>query len=211
MWPSWDITFLIFAAAFLEGAAGFDFGLVATPALASLIGVRDSVLTLSLPNLILMAIRAIGGGVPAPSLRRLMPYLGAGAAGAAVGALTLISSPPTFLKWSVGVIVLLFAAYSISRQRVQLDMRDETFFTYLAGFFAGGLSGFSYSGGPVSIMYLDSTGAGPRPDDAAHLHERAGVRERSGGHTERVRHSGGLRIRALRRSGSARSRRIFSG
>ena len=87
MWPSWDITFLIFAAAFLEGAAGFDFGLVATPALASLIGVRDSVLTLSLPNLILMAIRAIGGGVPAPSLRRLMPYLGAGAAGAAVGVL----------------------------------------------------------------------------------------------------------------------------
>ena len=160
MWPSWDIMLLIFAAGLLEGAAGIDFGLLATPALGALIGVRDSVLTLSLPNLILVAIRAIGGGVPAPSLRRLMPFLGAGAAGAAVGALTLISSPPTFLKWSVGVLVLLFAAYSISRQRVQLDMRDETFFTYLAGFFAGGLSGFSYSGGPVSIMYLDSAGAG---------------------------------------------------
>ena len=160
MWPTWDITLLVFAAAFLEGAAGIDFGLVATPALGALIGVRDSVLTLSLPNLILMAIRAIGGGVPAPSLKRLMPFLGAGAAGGAVGVLTLLSSPPTFLKWSVGVLVLLFAVYSISRQRVQLDMRDETFFTYLAGFFAGGLSGFSYAGNPVSIMYLDSTGAG---------------------------------------------------
>ena len=160
MWPSWDITLLVFAAAFLEGAAGIDFGLVATPALGAIIGVRDSVLTLSLPNLILVAIRAIGGGVPVPSFKRLTPFLGAGAAGAAVGTLTLISSPPTFLKWSAGVLVLLFAVYSISRQRIQLDMRDETFFTYLAGFFAGGLSGFSYAGNPVGIMYFDSTGAG---------------------------------------------------
>ncbi len=160
MWPSWEITLLVFAAAFLEGAAGIDFGLLATPALGALIGVRDAVLTLSLPNLILMAIRAIGGGVPTPSIKRLMPFLGAGAAGAAVGALTLISNPPIFLKWSVGILVLLFASYSISRIRFQLDMRDETFFTYLAGFFAGGLSSFSYAGNPISIIYLHSTGAG---------------------------------------------------
>lgn len=160
MWPSWEITLLVFAAALLEGAAGFDFGLVATPALASLVGVRDSVLTLCLPNLVLMAIRALGSGVPSASLRRLMPFLGAGAAGAAVGVLALLSSPPTFLKWSVGGVVLLWAAYGASRQRIQLDMRDETFFTYLAGFFAGGLGGFSFAGGPLSVIYLDSTGAG---------------------------------------------------
>ncbi len=160
MWPSWEITLLVFAAAFLEGAAGFDFGLVATPALGALLGVRDSVLLLSLPNLVLTAMRAIGGGVPFASLRRFVPFLGAGAAGAALGVLTLLAGPPTFLKWSVGVLVLLFAAYSISRQRVQLDMRDETFFTYLAGFFSGGLSGFCFAGNAVSIIYLDSTGAG---------------------------------------------------
>ncbi len=160
MWPSWDIALLIFAAALLEGAAGIDFGLAATPMLASLIGVRDSVLILSLPNLILMAIRAMGGGVPSTSLRRLMPFLGAGAVGVGAGALVLISSPPTFLKWAASVIVLLFAVYSVSRQRIQLDMRDETFFSYVAGFFAGGLSGFSFSGGALSVIYLDSLGAG---------------------------------------------------
>ncbi|MCE2453874.1 MAG: sulfite exporter TauE/SafE family protein, partial [Nitrospinae bacterium] len=197
---------LVFAAAFLEGAAGIDFGLVATPALGALVGVRDSVLTLSLPNLILVAIRAIGGGIPTPSLKRLMPYLGAGAAGAAVGVLTLISSPPTFLKWSVGVLVLLFAVYSISRQRIQLDMRDETFFTYLAGFFAGGLSGFSYAGNPISIMYLDSTGAG-----RARMMRLTYTSALVFGHPERLGRTGGLRVSALRRINSARRRRIPDG
>lgn len=144
----------------MEGAAGFDFGLLAAPALGALLGARDAVLTLSLPNLALLAVRAIGGGVPAASLKRLMPFLGAGAAGAALGALVLASSPPAFLKWSMGVLVLLFAAYALSLRRIQLDMRDETFFTWLAGFFAGGLSGFSFCGGPLSVVYFDSAGVG---------------------------------------------------
>ena len=160
MWPSWDIALLVFAAGLMEGAAGFDFGLMAAPALGAILGVRDSVLALSLPNLVLLGVRAAGGGVPAASLRRLAPFLGAGAAGASLGVLILVSSPPTFLKWSVGALALLFAAHALSRRRIQLDTRDEAFFTWLAGFFAGGLSGFSFSGGPLSVIYLDSAGVG---------------------------------------------------
>lgn len=156
MWPSWEQTLLIFAAAMLEGAVGFDFGLLATPALGALLGVRGAVVLLSLPNLALMALRALGGRLPAAPLRRLMPFIGAGSAGTAVGVLVLVSSPPTVLKWGVGLIVLLCAGYSLSRTRLELDMRDETFFAYLAGFLSGWLSGLAYAGGPISAIFLES-------------------------------------------------------
>jgi len=158
MWPSWEQTLLVFGAAVLEGAVGFDFGLVATPALGSLLGVRQAVLLLSLPNLSLMAVRMAGGGVPAAPLRRIMGFIGAGGLGTAVGVAALISSPPVVLKWAAGILVLLWVGYSLSRFRVQFDLRDETFFAYIAGFLAGGLTGFSHAGGTMVFMYLDSLG-----------------------------------------------------
>ncbi|MFC1492153.1 sulfite exporter TauE/SafE family protein [Nitrospinota bacterium] len=156
MWPSWEQTLIIFAAALLEGAVGFDFGLVATPALGALIGVRDAVVLLSLPNLSVAAARILGRRMPAESLRRLMPFIGAGGVGAAAGVLTLTSAPAAALKWGVGIFVLISASYSFSRLRIQLDLRDEGFFAYSAGFVSGWLNGLAYAGGPLIVIYLDS-------------------------------------------------------
>ncbi len=156
MWPSWEQTLLIFVAAFLEGAVGFDFGLIAAPAVGALLGVREAVILLSLPNLLLMALRALGGGIPTAPLQRLMPFIGAGSVGAAVGVLALVSIPPTILMWGVGLFALLCAGYSLSRLRLELDLRDETFFAYLAGFLSGWFTGLAYAGGPVAVIFLDS-------------------------------------------------------
>ena len=59
MWPAWEHTLLIFAAGLLEGAVGFDFGLIATPALGAAVGVRNAVVLLCLPGLSLSAVRAL--------------------------------------------------------------------------------------------------------------------------------------------------------
>ncbi|MEK6709735.1 MAG: TSUP family transporter [Nitrospinota bacterium] len=158
MWPPWEHTLLIFAAGALEGAVGFDFGLLATPALAAALGVRGAVVLLCLPLLALNASRAVGGGVPGAPLRRLMPFIGAGSVGAAAGVFILASTPPVVLTWGVGLLVLLCVGYSLSRLRLQLDLRDETFFAYLAGFAAGLLAGLANAGGPLIVVFLDSLG-----------------------------------------------------
>ncbi|MAE05657.1 MAG: hypothetical protein CMH76_04915 [Nitrospinae bacterium] len=156
MWPSWEQTLIVFAAALLEGAVGFDFGLVAAPALGSLIGVLNAVVLLSLPNLSIAVSKILGVKTPPDPVRRLMPFIGAGGLGAAAGVITLIVTPPIVLKWGTGLLVLLIAAYSLSRLRLQLDLRDESFFAYLAGLVSGWLSGLTYAGGPLIIIYLDS-------------------------------------------------------
>ncbi len=156
MWPSWEQTLLVFAAAFLEGSVGFDFGLIAAPALGAILGLRDAVILLSLPNLALGILRVSGWKIPLDPLRRLMPFIGAGSIGAAVGVFTLLATPPIVLKWTVGILVLICAGYSFSKLRIQLDMRDEVFFAYLGGALSGWLSGFAYSGVPFIVIYLDS-------------------------------------------------------
>ena len=60
MWPSWEQTLIISATALLEGAVGFDFGLLAVPAMGALLGVRDSVILLSLPNLAIASSKVLG-------------------------------------------------------------------------------------------------------------------------------------------------------
>ncbi len=156
MWPSWEQTLLVFAAAFLEGSVGFDFGLVATPALGAFLGVREAVILLSLPNLALGILRVSGWKIPPDPLRRLMPFIGAGGVGAAVGVLALLALPLIVLKWFVGIYVLMCAAYSFSKFRIQLDMRDEVFFAYLGGVLSGWLSGLAFAGAPLIVIYLDS-------------------------------------------------------
>lgn len=156
MWPSWEQTLLVFAAAFLEGSVGFDFGLMAVPALGAFLGVREAVILLSLPNLALGILRVSGWKIPPDPLRRLMPFIGAGGVGAAVGVLALLATPLIVLKWFVGIYVLMCAVYSFSKFRIQLDMRDEVFFAYLGGVVSGWLSGLAFAGAPLIVIYLDS-------------------------------------------------------
>lgn len=158
MWPSWEQSLLVFAAALLEGSVGFDFGLVAAPALGALLGVREAVVLLSLPNLALGILRVSGWKIPPDPLRRLMPFIGAGGVGAAVGVLALMATPPVILKWFVGIFALACALYSFSTFRFQLDMRDETYFAYLGGALSGWLSGLAFAGSPLIVIYLDSLG-----------------------------------------------------
>ena len=158
MWPAWEHTLLIFAAGLLEGAVGFDFGLIATPALGAAMGVRNAVVLLCLPGLSVSAVRSLEGGVPGAPLRRLMPFIGAGSVGAAAGVFVLAASPPVVLTWGVGLFALACGGYSLSRLRIQLDTRDESFFAYLAGFVSGLFTGAANGGGPFTVIYLDSLG-----------------------------------------------------
>lgn len=156
MWPSWEQTLIIFTAALLEGAVGFDFGLLALPAMGTLLGIRDSVILLSFPNLAIATSKVFGRKITSELLFRLIPFIGAGSMGAVFGVFTLMATPPIVLKWCVGIFVLCCAACSISKLRFQFDLKDESFFAYIVGLISGWLSGMGYAGGPLVVVYLDS-------------------------------------------------------
>tara|TARA_A100001037_G_scaffold139387_1_gene126339 strand:- start:1501 stop:2232 length:732 start_codon:yes stop_codon:yes gene_type:complete len=152
----WEKTLIIFLSSVFEGAIGFDFALLAVPTLGAFIGIKKSIIYLAIPNLALMLLRSTYVGISLMSVKRYLPFIGAGSLGTILGVISFVAFPDTFIKYFVALIVLLLAIHSISKLRIHLDMRDEIFFTYFAGFFGGWFSGISYTGSALCVMFLDS-------------------------------------------------------
>ena len=154
----WETTLIIFLSSIFEGAIGFDFALLAVPSLGALIGIKTSIIFLAIPNLLLMLLRSLYVGISLTSIKRYLPFVGAGSLGTILGVISFVTFPSSFIKFFVGFIIILLAIHSISKLRIHLDMRDEIFFTYFAGFFGGWFSGISYTGSALCVMFLDSLG-----------------------------------------------------
>tara|TARA_B100000686_G_scaffold55110_1_gene59385 strand:+ start:917 stop:1648 length:732 start_codon:yes stop_codon:yes gene_type:complete len=154
----WEKPLIIFLSSIFEGAIGFDFALLAVPTLGAFIGIKESIIYLAIPNLALMFLRSIYVGISFTSIKRYLPFIGAGCLGTILGVISFVAFPATFIKYFISFILLLLAIHSISKIRVHLDMRDEIFFTYFAGFFGGWFSGISYTGSALCVIFLDSLG-----------------------------------------------------
>ena len=152
----WEKSLVIFLSSIFEGAIGFDFALLAVPSLGVLIGIKPSIIFLAIPNLSLMLLRSIYVGISMTSIKKYLPFIGAGSLGTILGVISFVAFPSSFIKFFIGFIIILLAIHSISKLRVHLDMRDEIFFTYFAGFFGGWFSGISYKGSSLCVMFLDS-------------------------------------------------------
>ena len=154
----WKTTLIIFLSSIFEGAIGFDFALLAVPSLGVLIGIKPSIIFLAIPNLLLMLLRSLYVGISLTSIKRYLPFVGAGSLGTILGVISFVTFPSSFIKYFIGFMIILLAIHSISKLRIHLDMRDEIFFNYFAGFFGGWFSGISYTGSALCVMFLDSLG-----------------------------------------------------
>jgi uncharacterized membrane protein YfcA len=145
-------------AAFVKGAIGFGFPLIATPLLALATDVRTAVAALIVPNIVMDSVQVVRTPGIAAATRRHAPLILTGIVGTVIGTwlLAAVSTPGLFL--TLGATVLVFVMLSATRPAWRLPARAERPLAPLIGLVAGVLGGLSNSPGVVLTPYLYAIG-----------------------------------------------------
>ncbi len=143
-------------AAYVKGATGMGFPLIATPTVALLLDIRTAITILIIPNIV-MDVTQIFRGTFSPSLfRRFSWLLVLTVAGVFLGTKVLVTLPIWALNLTLGVMILVFVASNFFRLRLEISPRMEKMFSPLAGLVGGFLNGMTNAAGPVLAIYFYS-------------------------------------------------------
>jgi uncharacterized membrane protein YfcA len=128
-------------AAFVKGAVGFGYPLIATPLLALATDVRTAVAVLLVPNILMDAFQMARRPGLVAALRRHASLIAAGVVGTVVGTqfLAVISTRGLFL--TLGLTVLAFVLLSLARPAWRLSPEMERPVAPVVGLVAGILGG----------------------------------------------------------------------
>jgi uncharacterized membrane protein YfcA len=143
-------------AAFVKGASGMGFPLIATPAVALLLDIRIAVTILIIPNLAMDITQVLRGGFPLPVLRRFGWFLAITVAGVFLGTKVLVTLPLWALNLCLGAMVLVFVVSTWLHFEFAVSPRLETILNIPAGFIGGFLNGMTNAAGPALAIYLYS-------------------------------------------------------
>src|SRR5512132_705877 len=102
-------------AAFVKGATGLGFPLIATPTVALLLDIRIAVTVLILPNLFMDSAQVIRDGLPYDIFRRFKCFIVLTIIGVFLGTMVLVKSPLWVLNLGLGVMVLVFVLSNLLR------------------------------------------------------------------------------------------------
>jgi uncharacterized membrane protein YfcA len=156
---AFDFTYLLVGialliAAFVKGATGLGFPLIATPTLALLLDIRIAVTVLILPNLFMDSAQVLRDGVPYEVLRRFKNLILPTIIGVFLGTLVMVKTPLWILNLCLGVMVLIFVFSSLLKFDFTVSPRREKFLSPLFGFVSGFLNGVTNAAGPTLAIYL---------------------------------------------------------
>jgi uncharacterized protein len=156
---AFDLTYLIIGialliAAFVKGATGLGFPLIATPTLALLLDIRIAVTVLILPNLFMDSAQVLRDGVPYEVLRRFKNLILPTIIGVFLGTLVMVKTPLWVLNLCLGVMVLIFVFSSLLKFDFTVSPRREKFLSPLFGLVSGFLNGVTNAAGPTLAIYL---------------------------------------------------------
>ena len=140
----------------VKGAIGIGLPLVAAPALATLLGVKQAVAVLSLPVLIANIWQTWHGGRHAQVLRRFWPLIVAMAVGVFASTRLLATLDAQALFLLLGVVVIAYPLTVLMRFELSVDAKNERWASPCAGLVAGLLSGISYFFGPPLAIYFSA-------------------------------------------------------
>lgn len=149
----------------LKGATGAGAPIVGVPILAMLYDVPLAVATFTLPNLFSNSWQGWRYRSHQVSPALTWGFALAGAAGAGVGSLLLVSLHSDLLLLGVAGAVFLYIAFRLARPHWVLDLGLATRLATLAGFSGGVLQGAAGISAPISISFLNAT----RMDRAAFI------------------------------------------
>src|SRR5512134_1170966 len=103
---------LLFAA-FIKGATGLGFPLIATPTVALLLDIRIAVTILILPNLLMDITQVLRDGFPYAILQRFKSMIGLTVIGVFLGTTVLVLLPLWALNLCLGIMVLVFVTSNL--------------------------------------------------------------------------------------------------
>lgn len=107
------VALALLVAAFVKGATGLGFPLIATPTVALLLDIRTAVTILILPNLFMDSAQVIRDGFPYAILRRFKGLIAPTIVGVFLGTLVLVKMPFWVLNLCLGAMVLIFVIANI--------------------------------------------------------------------------------------------------
>ncbi len=144
------IAAIVLAAAFLQSLSGFGFAIVVMPVLTLILGLQTAAPLVSLTALTVYAINVtrFRRAIQAGEVLRLGL---ASALGVPMGIWVLSNVEGTVVKQALGLLLLLFALYSVIRPVT--SWIPSARWVYPAGFLAGCLGGAYNTPGPPAIVY----------------------------------------------------------
>jgi uncharacterized membrane protein YfcA len=146
---------LLFAA-FIKGATGLGFPLIATPTVALLLDIRIAVTILILPNLLMDVTQVFRDGFPHAILRRFSSMIGLTIIGVFLGTLVLVILPLRTLNLCLGIMVILFVAAHLLKFDFRISPAAEKIWSPIFGFVSGFLNGMTNAAGPTLAIYFYS-------------------------------------------------------
>ena len=158
---SFDLTHVLVGAAlllaaFVKGASGLGFPLIATPSIALLLDIRTAVTVLILPNLFMDSAQTVRDGIPYDVFRRFAALILPTVIGVFLGTMALVRTPLWILNFCLGVMVLLFVLASVLKFEFTISARGEKILSPIFGFLSGFLNGLTNAAGPTLAIYLYS-------------------------------------------------------
>lgn len=104
----------LLGAAFVKGATGLGFPLIAAPTVALLLDIRTAVTILILPNLFMDSAQVIRDGFPYAIFRRFKALIRPTIVGVFPGILALVKTPLWLLNLCLGTMVLILCSRAFS-------------------------------------------------------------------------------------------------
>jgi uncharacterized protein len=146
---------LLFAA-FVKGATGLGFPLIATPTVALLLDIRIAVTILILPNLMMDVTQVFRDGFPYPVVQRFKSMIGLTIIGVFLGTMVLVMLPLWALNLSLGIMVLVFVISNLLKFDFTISPAAEKILSPVFGFISGFLNGMTNAAGPTLAIYFYS-------------------------------------------------------
>jgi uncharacterized protein len=149
-----------FVGAFVQSATGFGFALVLSPALFAVLEPVEAVTTLLALGLALNLLVLFEHGRPEHvDWRRLVPVLVAALPGLVAGLVALTQLSKEALQVTVGVAVILAAAWQLLRRSRPARLPASS--GWLVGFVSGALTTSISVSGPPMVLWLEARGVRP--------------------------------------------------
>ena len=141
---------IAFFAGFIQGLSGFGSVLLSLPLLAFFLDVKTAIPLVALYGIalavfLLVQLRQFW------DWKKIYPLCASSFFGAPVGVCLLNRLDAQIIQWIVGLVLLLYALYSLFTRPVARELRNG--WAYLAGFLAGCLGGAISASGPPVIVY----------------------------------------------------------